>query len=167
MLDDLDRTLEVLLQKRLPKKFAELPISFAPPGDHFPPSGVTLPALGLFLYDVRANSDLKSNDWAIDRRPAGVTRRPPPVRVDCSYLITAWVPEAADAAVTEHGILGEVLRVLVRYPTIPDVFLQGALADASQDQYLSLLINRSAETGESLRTQETPWSGATSLTARG
>lgn len=41
------------------------------------------------------------------------------------------------------------------------------LADASQDQYLSLLINRAAETGESLATGQTPWMSALSVVARG
>lgn len=133
MLDDLDRTLEVLLKRRLPPPFAELAISFAPPGNDFPPSSVSLPAIDLFLYDVRANSELRSNDWVVQRRQDGVTRRPPPVRVDCSYLITAWVTESADSHLTEHSILGKVLEILVRFPTIPDVFLQGTLANPPQD----------------------------------
>src|SRR4051812_23729350 len=99
MLDDLDKTLKLLLEKRLPPDLAGQPpdqpglkISFAPPGEHFPPDGITLPALDLFLYDVRANTELRSNEWVTQRGQDGVVRRPPPVRVDCSYLITAWVP---------------------------------------------------------------------------
>jgi hypothetical protein len=134
MLDDLDKTLELFLKKCLPPTLAsQLAISFAPPGEGFPPSHVTLPAIDLFLYDVRANNELQSNEWVVERTPDGVTRRAPPVRVDCAYLITAWAAEGAASHVTEHSILGEVLRVLVRYPYIPAPFLQGSLAGAGQD----------------------------------
>src|SRR4051794_33554789 len=108
MLDDLDRTLRLLLEKGLPALTEKpLPISFAPPGENFPPQGVELPAISLFLYDVRANTDLRGNDWVVERGRDGVTRKPPPVRVDCSYLVTAWANDGADAALTEHKILGE------------------------------------------------------------
>jgi hypothetical protein len=38
---------------------------------------------------VRENSDLRPNQWELERRADGiVTRKRPPVRADCSYLIT-------------------------------------------------------------------------------
>ncbi|HAA02882.1 MAG TPA: DUF4255 domain-containing protein, partial [Syntrophobacteraceae bacterium] len=54
MIDDLDRTLELLLKQDLPPTLVkQLTISFAVPDDQFPPQSVTLPAIDLFLYDVR------------------------------------------------------------------------------------------------------------------
>ncbi len=54
------------------------------------------------------------------------------MRVDCSYLITAWPsPSAPALTVDEHGILGAVLQILLRYPILPSVVLQGSLT--SQD----------------------------------
>jgi predicted dehydrogenase len=61
--------------------------------------------------------------------------------------------------------VAEVMARMTTYVRDGEPFY--GLADASQDQYLSLLINRSAETGESLRTGDTPWADAPSVAARG
>ena len=130
MIDDLDRTLEALLRRELPPALVEqVTISFATPDDQFPPSSVVLPAIDLFLYDVRENRDLRSSEWLVERQPDGVvTRQRPPVRVDCSYLVTAWPSESApNAAQDEHRMLGEVMRALLRYPVLPAALLQGNL----------------------------------------
>lgn len=128
MLQDLDATLTALLRAELPVQ--NVAISFAAPDDQFPPPGVSLPAIALFLYDVREDYELRSAQWELDRRPGGTfTRTPPPVRVTCSYLITAWASATApDPAHDEHRLLGEVLKVLLRHPTIPENFLSGELA---------------------------------------
>jgi hypothetical protein len=131
MIHDLDRTLEVLLTRELPTELAnQVTISFATPDDQFPPTSVTLPAIDLFLYDVRENRELRSNEWLMERRSNGTTtRQRPPARVDCSYFITAWPSEnAPNAAQDEHRLLGEVMRVLLRHSTLPEAILQGSLA---------------------------------------
>ena len=130
MFDDLDRTLTQLLKQGLPSGVVQqVSISFAPPDDSFPPSSVSLPAIDLFLYDIRENRELRSKEWELERRSDGTAlRRRPPVRVDCSYLITAWPSKASSTpAYDEHMLLGEVLKVLLRYPTIPDQVQQGSL----------------------------------------
>ncbi|HET6420523.1 MAG TPA: DUF4255 domain-containing protein [Geobacteraceae bacterium] len=130
MFDDLDRTLTQLLKQGLPSGVVQqVSISFAPPDDSFPPSSVSLPAIDLFLYDIRENRELRSKEWELERRSDGTAlRRRPPVRVDCSYLITAWPSKASSTpAYHEHMLLGEVLKVLLRYPTIPDQVQQGSL----------------------------------------
>jgi Pvc16 N-terminal domain len=130
MIDDLDRTLEVLLKRELPPDLVDqVTISFATPDDQFPPSSVTLPAIDLFLYDVRENRELRSNDWQVERRSDGTaTKRRPPVRVDCSYLITAWASQSSTTpAQDEHRLLGEMMKVLLRHATMPAAVLQGSL----------------------------------------
>jgi Pvc16 N-terminal domain len=130
MIDDLDRTLEALLRRELPPNLvAQVAISFATPDDQFPPASVTLPAIDLFLYDVRENRELRNNEWLVERRSDGtVTKTRPSVRVDCSYLITAWPRESSPTpAQDEHWLLGEVIKVLLRHPTIPAGVLQGSL----------------------------------------
>jgi hypothetical protein len=131
MIDDLDRTLEALLRRELPPDLVEqVTISFATPDDQFPPASVTLPAIDLFLYDVRENRELRSNEWLVERRSDGTaTKQRPPVRVDCSYLITAWASQSSTTpAQDEHRLLGEVMKVFLRHPTIPAEVLHGLLA---------------------------------------
>jgi len=83
MLHDLDRTLEVLLKRELPPPLVEqVTISFATPDSEFPPPSVTLPAVDLFLYDLRENWELRSNEWAIERTPLSAVKHAPPVRLD-------------------------------------------------------------------------------------
>jgi Pvc16 N-terminal domain len=132
VINDLDETLAALLQQSLPERLAkQIQISFAAPDDQFPPQSVTLPAVDLFLYDVRENLELRSNEYYIDRNSDGTAIKTwAPVRVDFSYLITAWPSHSvADAAEDEHRLLGEVMRVLLRHRTIPGEVLQGELID--------------------------------------
>ena len=128
MFHDLDATLAALLEAEL--SVENVTVSFAAPDDQFPPSGVSLPAVAFFLYDVRENHELRPNQWELERRADGmVTRKRPPVRVDCSYLITAWPsPAAPHPAQDEHRLLGEVMKVLLRHRKIPEAYLQGELA---------------------------------------
>src|SRR5262249_48069667 len=130
MIDDLDRTIEELLKRELaPALVEQVAISFAAPDSEFPPSTVTLPAVDLFLYDIRENLELRSNEWIIEHTGNGAaTRRRAPVRVDCSYLITAWSSESPPTRpLDEHRLLSEVMKVLLRHPTLPEVLLQGSL----------------------------------------
>jgi hypothetical protein len=132
MLDDLDRTLETLLRVELPRELAQqLAICFIAPDADFPPASVKLPALNLFLYDIREDPEGRTGDWEIVRDSAGSAtgRRPVPTCVACSYLITAWSNATTDPAWDEHRLLGETLRVLVRRRELPVDVLHGSLTD--------------------------------------
>jgi hypothetical protein len=136
MIEDLDRTLEELLKRELPPGIVEqVAITFATPDEQFPPTSVTLPAIDLFLYDVRENRELRNNEWLVTRKSDGTaTKQRPPIRVDCSYLITAWPSSnAPNPAHDEHHLLGEVMRVILRHPTIPSEMLQVSLRDQQPD----------------------------------
>jgi Pvc16 N-terminal domain len=127
---DLDATLLALLERELPQAIGQATtISFEAPDDQFESGGVALPAIDLFLYDVRENTSLRSNEWLLTRLPDGsATREPPPVRVDCSYLITAWASDTGPSrAQDEHRLLSEVLKVLVRFTIMPEELLAGEL----------------------------------------
>jgi hypothetical protein len=130
MINDLDKTLEELFKRELPEELvSQVTISFDTPDDQFPPSSVSLPAIDLFLYDLRENLELRSNEWIEERHSSGIAlRKRPPVRVECSYLITAWPSESVpNPAQDEHHMLGEIMNVLLGYPTIPAGVLQGSL----------------------------------------
>lgn len=130
MIDDLDRSLEELLRRQLPPALEEqVTITFAAPAEDFPPAAVALPAIDLFLYEVRENRDLREAAWQLGLDSSGQGRRlRPPARVDCSYLVTAWpTPTSTTPVLDEHRLLSEAMRVLLRHPTLPPPVLQGAL----------------------------------------
>jgi hypothetical protein len=124
---DLDASLAALVQAEL--TLDDVVLTFAGPDDQFPPSGVSLPAVSFFLYDVRERAELRTEPWDREREDGVVRRRRGPARVACSYLITAWPSENSPVpAEDEHRILGEVLKVLLRHRRIPEPYLQGELA---------------------------------------
>lgn len=130
MIDDLDRSLENLLKRELPPELvSQVSISFAPPDGKFPPPSVALPAIDLFLYDVRENRDLRDGEWRLERQSDGTAvRKAPPVRIDCSYLITTWPSgNSTTPARDEHRLLGEVMKALLRHATLPHAVLEGSL----------------------------------------
>jgi hypothetical protein len=128
VLHELDQALAALLRRELPGR-DQITVSFASPDDQF---SVRLPAVDLFLYDIRENLDLRSNDDVVehlDFRTAVRVR--PPVRVDASYLITAWPGTGGGQAETwedEHMLLSAVMCTLLRFPKLPRELLRGSLA---------------------------------------
>lgn len=130
MIDDLDKSLENLLKRELPPELvSQVSISFATPDGKFPPPSVALPAIDLFLYDVRENRELRDGEWRIERQSDGTAvRQAPPVRIDCSYLITTWPSSGSTTpARDEHRLLGEVMKALLRHATLPSAVLEGSL----------------------------------------
>jgi len=131
MLQDLDRTLAELLKQELPLEVISpsqgksIAISFSTPDKDFA-TRVELPAIDMFLYNVRENMELRTVPWSVERDQSMASKKRNPVRVDCSYLITAW-SDRQNEEEHEHQILGEVMKVLLRYRTIPSAVLQGQL----------------------------------------
>jgi hypothetical protein len=127
LIHDLDKSLEVLIKRELPQR-DQVTVSFAAPDDQF---SVKLPAVDFFLYDLRENLELRSFDFYDQSEGEGsVSRRMAPIRVDVSYLITAWPGgsgQHGDPSKDEHELLGSVMRTLLRYRTLPLEVLQGSL----------------------------------------
>ena len=105
-------------------------ISFATPDDQFPPQSVTLPAVDLFLYDVRENlgpaeqRGLTSSGAATGPRH-GARAGSRGLLVPGDGVVER---ERPDRAQDEHRLLGEVMLTLLRHRTIPADVLQGVLA---------------------------------------
>lgn len=122
MLHDLSKSIKQLLAYEITSEEAGKlhadNIYFDAPGDLSPSTKL---AVNLFLYDVRENRNLRSNEWQMERRNGMVTKQPPPVRIDCSYLITATAGDIG----SELELLGQVMQTLLRYPTLPAQVLQG------------------------------------------
>jgi hypothetical protein len=93
-------------------------------------------AINVYLYDVRENRKLRSNERRQERVNGLVKEKQVPARVDCMYLITAWKAEPQapasmqqwDTAREEHQVLSLILHTLLRFPVLPATALQGALA---------------------------------------
>lgn len=131
LIDDLDESLKALLGRELPAAISgQVSVSFAAPDDEFH-SSVKLPAVDLFLYDIRENLELRSNDEYVQRQGDGTALRTrSPIRVDASYLITAWPGSTEkDRPEDEHHLLGEVMQALLRFRTLPRAVLKGSLVN--------------------------------------
>jgi hypothetical protein len=128
MIRDLSLTLQAILDDpALGTDFPELAaaqIVFDRPTDTFNPTQTTI---DLFLYDIRENMELRSNEPSYERLNGQTRIHRPPMRVACSYLVTAWPVGGADLALQEHRLLSQAAQVLSRYPKIPDSFLKGKL----------------------------------------
>ena len=132
MIGDVDRTLEKLLQANFGKPLP-FDLSFAPPDKNFRPVSNSKNTLNCYLYDIREARDLRDIQPTFTPKADGsLERSDPPARVKLSYCITAWSPAeltpATEPAVDEHALLGSVLAALLRYPTLPEPVLAGALA---------------------------------------
>ena len=124
MIQDLDDTLKALLVREARLEPGEVDIKFDMPSPDW--SGrLSRPTVNLYLYDVRENLELRSNDLYLTRneeRTAGTQRRAP-TRVDLSYMISVWAEFISD----EHRLLGQILTALLSHPLLPDDVLMGAM----------------------------------------
>jgi hypothetical protein len=125
MFDDLDETIRQLLIAEMPVRNGEIELSFDQPKRQW--SGrLSKPTLNLFLYDVRENAVLRQHQW--ERLPGNGSDSPAhlkrtPLRVDCTYMLTAWATVPED----EHRLLTRALLALFRFPILPEERLVGAL----------------------------------------
>lgn len=82
------------------------------------------------MHDVRENRELRDPQPVRAVADGQVTVALPPLRVNCSYLVTTWSEvDAAPRVAVEHRLLGEALAWLARFGTVPERFLQGRLVD--------------------------------------
>ena len=130
MIDELDAALKALLYKELGKDIEKenILISFNKPDKQF--ETVDRPVINLFLYDIRENLQLRSNDRSLTRNGATGTETYAATRIDFTYLISVWTkPDIQTDQTTgvkeEHKVLGKVLTTLLRYQTLPEDVLQG------------------------------------------
>ncbi len=131
MIQDLDLTLRELLETRAPpgSELALADIVFDLPDGAWR-TGLGQLTLNCYLHDIRENRELKTTESLMHRSADRVRalRRRPPVRLDCSFCISAWSTATDEPELEEHRLLSQVVRVLLRHPTIPPEVLQGSLA---------------------------------------
>lgn len=108
---------------------SQVSISFRTPDDKFPPNGVSPPVINLFLFEAYENAELRTMEPLIERRSDGTaTRVPPPVHIDCHYLVTVFTQDQLGSEMDEHTILGATLAILLKHRVIPAAVLKGVLA---------------------------------------
>jgi hypothetical protein len=152
MIDDLSRTLEKLLTlPGLPPELSLCAISFESPAPPFNPANDTI---NVFLYDIQENLTLRSNEPIVTRQNNQAVIQAPPLRAECSYLITAWVANGVGARLKEQLLLAQVVTALGKFPVIPDNLLVGAL-NGHQDPLPPMTIAR----GDELRHNAEFWTG--------
>jgi len=131
MIHNLSTTLKAILDDTsMPKLVLDADVAFERPAESYNPSTRTI---NLFLYDIRENTELRSNEPIIDRQNGIASIRRPPLRVSCSYLVSAWIEAGVtgeQAILEQHQLLGEVLKVFSRMPTIDEKFLQDNLKNS-------------------------------------
>jgi hypothetical protein len=120
MIHEVTESLEAFLkQPGLPPPLRDAAIRFDRPTD---PYAIDQTTVNVFLFEVRENLELRSNE-SVTRRVGGQSLvEPPALRASCLYLVTAW-PVGGDLPKQEHQLLAQVLQLLAGAPTIPSAFL--------------------------------------------
>jgi hypothetical protein len=127
MIADLDAGLRDLLLAQLRRHgFDDIDVVFETPTTEWA-SQLTRPTVDLFLCDLRKSQRAGQSGPEGGREGGRATERPPAMRVDCIFAITAWSKAIAD----EHRLLSQVLGVLYAFPIL-DGHLGPRLNDGAQ-----------------------------------
>ncbi|MFF8942180.1 Pvc16 family protein [Streptomyces sp. NPDC014864] len=135
MFQDLDDTLRALLTAEdVPPEVRAADVSFDTPDKDFGPTQATV---NLFLHDVQENRALRDVAPVVERVDervdSGYRTSRPPLRLDCTYLVTAWSGRTGGLkAAEEHQLLGLALRWLSRFDVVEDRFLRGGMTRPPQ-----------------------------------
>ncbi|NUM74047.1 DUF4255 domain-containing protein [candidate division KSB1 bacterium] len=133
MIHDLDATIKAMLTEEL-NRFDEYrtgaiqyAISFDLPNKDWEKTLNKL-TVNFYLYDVRENHELRSNEQNLTRNANNsISRSRRPLRVDCYYLVTTWSNANPPTVSYEHMFLGHVLWALARNSLIAPKWFQGYL----------------------------------------
>jgi hypothetical protein len=130
VIQDLDATLRQLLTTGAPagSLLASAAVAFDLP-DAAWQAKLSALTLNLYLYNILENRDMRTNEFLLVRSADAkrAARLSPPIRIDCSYCITAWSLATTAPVLEEHRLLSDVLLLLLQTPTIPAAALQGSL----------------------------------------
>ena len=144
MIDDVSKTLKRILDDKAIasacKELFDAEVVFDRPTEQFKPDKSTV---DLFLYEVRENMEMRSNEPLISRGDGKAIIKRAPLRVACSYLVTAWAPGAGEESLLkEQRLLSQTLQVLSRYPTIPAEFFPSESPLKTQEPPLPMMITQ-------------------------
>ena len=139
MLADLDESLRRLLTRELEQHgFGGVSVVFDAPAREWAVA-LSGPTVNLFLYDLR------EAEWREHRENGGARMTRPPLRLQCSYAVTAWARAIED----EHRLLSQVLAVLFAHERLPVDCLAGDLTQPAAQPYpLTTRIGAAREDGK-------------------
>jgi Pvc16 N-terminal domain/Carboxypeptidase regulatory-like domain len=135
MFSELDETIRAVLTKEGGFDPAEIDVSFEIPNREWS-AGISRPTLNCYLFDIRENRELLQTGMQDlpSRSDRPTMRRRPPLRMDLTYLITAWTRQVED----EHRLLWHAFSTLFRFSIIPEAHLQGVLREQTLPIYASI-----------------------------
>lgn len=141
MIDHLDNLLRELFVSEIDEiRDGAMQVRFQPPDEDWKTfvgslsvAGTPDNALNIYLFDIRENRKLRSNERVqhFENGFAQVTHAPR--RVDCHYLITAWSPAtetpSVEATLDEHQLLYKAVDALTRHESLvpSEVYPPGGL----------------------------------------
>lgn len=141
MIDLLDNLMRQLLIDQIGELTDESQIQFQPPDaawrtfvSTLAVGGNPVNALNVYLFDLRENRKLRSNERIRSVENGIVNEEPAPARLDCHYFISAWSPAQVsplvEPTIDEHALLYQTTAVLTRNgPFNPSrVYPNGSLA---------------------------------------
>jgi len=119
MFQNLDATIKKLLKEgAIDSDF------LTPEKNNLPPASPNEKAVNLFLYEVKENRALRDPVPFVTQVNNGYTQKMSPLRVDCSYLVTAWSTETGEKKIEEeHELLARALARLSSFPSIPESYV--------------------------------------------
>ena len=144
MFDDLDATLKAMLtDAAAPANVRSADISFDTPDKDYQPTQATV---NVFLHEVAENRALRDEARIIDFTNNTYTSRLPSLRLDCTYLVTAWSAQVGGLKTQEeHNLLGLALIWVSGFPVLDDSFLQGVLKTPPQPYPLATMVAQTRE----------------------
>lgn len=113
MINQVDEMLRHLLASRLndPAPAWQIEVEVRPPNDEWRAhvNSLARPAVNIYMVEVREDRDQRTT-------AANTREAPEPYRVDCHYLLSAWIPTTdsnfATPTIVEDWLLSETLRIV-------------------------------------------------------
>ncbi len=123
ILADLDEVLRELLERELAARgLLSVTVTFEAPSRERVAQWPS-PAIDLFLYDLREAPGARDRSWHPTRVDGQAMLVRAPLRLACTYAITAWAPTVLD----EHRLLSQVIAILCAHPQLPVELLPASL----------------------------------------
>jgi hypothetical protein len=128
MIHDLDKTLEKILYTKGNLNRNDVDIVFDTPDREWA-SRLGRPTINCWAFDMRENMKLRSMQHQVVRNGDTASVLFPSIRIDMSYLVTAWARKMED----EHQLIWRALAALRQTPVIAVGDTEGMLRYQQKD----------------------------------